>query len=137
MFAQSLNLVTQGQDSGSQDNIDHIDQIQDKAIRTIEYCINRVSRTSQGDLKMKYDIESLFERRKRSLLKIRPKKKIGVFRYLDQPYIIAPTLTFFFRVFRAFLPKKKHKKSKPLYFSINKEIKIKKNVPTDLPYFFR
>ena len=32
--------------------------------------------------------------------------KIVVFRYPNRPYIIAPTLTVFFRVFRALLPEK-------------------------------
>ena len=57
-------------DSGCQNKIRKIDRIQDKIIRTIEYKWTKEKRENLDILRVKYNIEKLVVRRKRSLLKI-------------------------------------------------------------------
>ena len=57
-------------DSGSANRIQRLDNLQNKAIRRIEYCINAELRQDKKRLSDKYKIESLRLRRKRNLVKI-------------------------------------------------------------------
>ena len=57
-------------DSGSADRIQRFDNLQKKALRRIEYCINVENRQDKDVLLKKYKIEDLRLRRKRNLVKI-------------------------------------------------------------------
>ena len=57
-------------DSGSADRIQRLENLQNKAIRRIEYCMDTEMRESKNRLSDKYKIESLKLRRKRNLVKI-------------------------------------------------------------------
>ena len=57
-------------DSGTQCKIDKLERIQDKIVHTIEYEYNIDKKEDIEVLKTRYNIESLYTRRKRSLLKI-------------------------------------------------------------------
>ena len=57
-------------DSSSKENISNLDKLQNKAIRRIEYCIDREYRKDIDLLHVEYNIEKLSLRRKRKLVKL-------------------------------------------------------------------
>ena len=57
-------------DSCSKNGIDKIDNLEKRALRRIEYCLTSENRLSYDELRIKYRIERLNVRRKRSLLRI-------------------------------------------------------------------
>ena len=62
--------------SGTQAKIEKIERIQDKIVRTIAYKWKSDAREDIDILRVKYNIESLITRRKRSLLKIMYKQSL-------------------------------------------------------------
>ena len=57
-------------DSSSADRIKRLDTLQNKALRRIEYCMNKENRLDYSVLQGKYNIEDLKLRRNRNLMKI-------------------------------------------------------------------
>ena len=57
-------------ESGTQNKIDKLEHIQNKIVRMIEYVYDDAKRENINVLKLRYNIEKLEIRRKRSLLKI-------------------------------------------------------------------
>ena len=70
MIRPHLDYVDCVVDSGSADRIQKLDNLQKKALRRIEYCINKTNRQDKKALGEKYKIEELKLRRKRNLAKI-------------------------------------------------------------------
>ena len=57
-------------DSSSADRVKKMDNLQNKALRCIEYCMNKENRLDYSGLQKKYNIEDLKLRRNRNLMKI-------------------------------------------------------------------
>ena len=55
-------------ESGSKVYVNKLDRLQERALRTIEYCCQPENRMTYSRLEKKYGIENLYTRRKRSLL---------------------------------------------------------------------
>ena len=55
-------------ESGSKIYVSKLDRLQERALRKIEYCSQPENRKTYSMLEMKYGIENLYKRRKRSLL---------------------------------------------------------------------
>ena len=70
MIRPHLDYVDFVVDSASSDRIQKLDNLQKKALRRIEYCINNANRQDKDVLCEKYKIEDLRLRRKRNLAKI-------------------------------------------------------------------
>ena len=70
MIRPHLDYIDFVVESGSADRIRRLDNLQKKAIRRIEYCINVESRQDKKVLQDKYKIEDLALRRKRNLVQI-------------------------------------------------------------------
>ena len=70
MIRPHLDYIDFTIDSGSADRIQKLDNLQKKAVRRIEYCLNPENRQNIETLMEKYNIESLRLRRKKNLAKI-------------------------------------------------------------------
>ena len=70
MIRPHLDYIDFVVESGSADHIRRLDDLQKKAIRRIEYCINVENRQDKKVLQGKYKIDDLVLRRKRNLVKI-------------------------------------------------------------------
>ena len=57
-------------DTGLQKNIEKLERVQERIVRTIEYKFNSQTRENLETLYVKYNIEKLYKRRQRNLLKI-------------------------------------------------------------------
>ena len=72
MIRPHLDYIDFVTDSSSVDRVKRLDTLQNKALRRIEYCINKENRLSYPLLQTKYNIEDLKLRRNRNLMKIMP-----------------------------------------------------------------
>ena len=70
MIRPHLDYIDYVIDSTSADRISKLDKLQNKAIRRIEYCINKDKRKDIDELHTMYSIEKLSVRRNRNLTKI-------------------------------------------------------------------
>ena len=70
MIRPHLDYIDYVIDSSSKENISNLDKLQNKAIRGIEYCIDRECRKNIDLLHVEYNIEKLSLRRKRNLVKL-------------------------------------------------------------------
>ena len=70
MIRPHLDYIDFVTDSSSVDRVKRLDTLQNKALRRIEYCINKENRLSYPLLQTKYNIEDLKLRRDRNLMKI-------------------------------------------------------------------
>ena len=70
MIRPHLDYIDHVIDSSSKDNITKLDKLQNKAIRRIEYCINKDQRKDIDVLHCEYNIGKLSVRRNRILAKI-------------------------------------------------------------------
>ena len=70
MIRPHLDYIDFVTDSSSVDRVKRLDTLQNKALRRIEYCINKENRLSYPLLQTKYNIEDLKLRRNRNLMKI-------------------------------------------------------------------
>ena len=70
MIRPHLDYIDFTIDSGSADRIQKLDNLQKKAVRRIEYCLNPANRQNIETLMEKYNIESIRLRRKKNLAKI-------------------------------------------------------------------
>ena len=70
MIRPHLDYIDFVVESGSTNRVQRLDNLQKKAIRRIEYCINVENRKDKNVLQDKYKIEDLALRRKRNLVKI-------------------------------------------------------------------
>ena len=70
MIRPHLDYIDFVVESCTVDRISKLDRLQNKALRRVEYCINREQRMDIDCLAIKYNIEPLHLRRKRNLVKI-------------------------------------------------------------------
>ena len=56
--------------SGSKINIDKLERLQNRSLRCVEYCLDITKCMTLKELYHKYNVEPLYHRRKRNLLKI-------------------------------------------------------------------
>ena len=70
MIRPHLDYIDFVIDSSAADRVKKLDTLQNKALRRIEYCLDKGNRLSYSALQTKYNIEDLKLRRKRNLLKI-------------------------------------------------------------------
>ena len=70
MIRPHLDYIDFVVDSSSADRIQKLDNLQKKAIRRVEYCMNKGDRSDYNVLQHKYNIKDLRLRRRRNLVKI-------------------------------------------------------------------
>ena len=70
MIRPHFNYIDYVIDSSSKDNITKLDKLQNKALRRIEYCVDKERRKDIDELHRYYNIEKLLVRRNRNLAKM-------------------------------------------------------------------